>query len=349
MANAAYQPLQPLADRLTVAVARLYAATIGSLEPVLRAEAAPLTVEAFLAGAELPRDCLERLRSRMVGELVIAESRARDRPSLRAGDWRVILYCLGSARTLREAITRCSDAFAAIDGRCGLMSMRVGNGNAELHLASQRLGREVLGCMIDLNGIAVFHGILGWLIGRHISAKTIALDHEVESFAALGLPDLGIPVLLDAGWTGFAFDATLLEHPVVRSTSELIDWPRHSFLFSNTLPDSAPDAAALARRMAIEALRVGRRLPSFAEVVERLGASPATIRRRFAESGTSYRQIKSSCRRELGLELLQKTELSVEQIAERLDFCDSDAFRSAFKQWVGITPSAYRAGSSQDR
>ena len=63
---------------------------------------------------------------------------------------------------------------------------------------------------------------------------------------------------------------------------------------------------------------------------------------RLTDEGASYREIKDSCRRELGLDLLRRSSLPIEEIAVRLDFCDSDAFRRAFHDWLGMPPTRYR-------
>ena len=93
------------------------------------------------------------------------------------------------------------------------------------------------------------------------------------------------------------------------------------------------------------ALKSDRRLPAFGEIVTTLGGSEATLRRQLAREGTSYRQVRESCRRELALHLLRRTDMSIEDIAGRLDYCDSDAFRQAFRSWTGHSPTSHRQGS----
>jgi AraC-like DNA-binding protein len=100
------------------------------------------------------------------------------------------------------------------------------------------------------------------------------------------------------------------------------------------------------RSIAMAALRNAGRLPAFGEIVTSLGGSEATLRRQLAREGTSYRQVRESCRRELALHLLRRTGMSIEEIAGRLDYCDSDAFRQAFRTWTGDSPTAYRQGSA---
>jgi AraC-like DNA-binding protein len=37
-----------------------------------------------------------------------------------------------------------------------------------------------------------------------------------------------------------------------------------------------------------------------------------------------------------------RTDLATEEIAERLSFCDSDAFRRSLGEWIGMAPSQFR-------
>lgn len=334
----------PLAERLALKIAEIYDATVGNLQKVLGDINLSCSAEDLLSGAFSPlaTDVVRQLTARVTPAVAADLNRIDGRNAMRPGDWRVILYCLGSARTLREAILRCADAFEAVDGRSGRMLLQVRSEVAELKLDSLRSHRSVASCAIDLSGVAHFHGLLGWLIGLRMPAGQVAMNYDRSTFDALELPNFPVPLLLEAGWTGFSFPAAYLDHPVARSMDEVVDWTRHSFLFNISQLEALSSVAEKVRSIAMAALRDEGRLPPFDQLVTRLGSSPATLRRRLGEAGRSYRQIKNSCRRELGLELLRRSVLSIEQVSARLDFCDSDAFRNAFRGWVGVSPSEYR-------
>ena len=334
-----------LAGRLSLKIAEIYIAAMSQPAAVVQDASLVRKVKGVLVEAgptALPQD-LWALSHKLILLLAGELNRLSGREPLRSGDWRVIIYCLGGARTLREAIARCADAFDAIDGRCGCMRLRLRGDMAELDLDSLRRDQTPACCAIDLEGIACFHGLFGWMIGRRLPIGTVALHYDVAVFAALDLPKFPEELLLQGGWTGFSFPAPLLDYPVMRGVDELIDWPRHSFLFNADVKTHAGDIAAQVRHATVASLRANGRLLAFEILSEQLGTSPATLRRRLTDAGTSFRRIRSSCRRELALELLRRADLSIEAIAERLDFCDSDAFRMAFKGWVGASPSAYRS------
>ena len=335
-----------LAGRLCLKIAEIYIAAMRQPGAVVQDASLVRMVEGVLAEAgrtALPQD-LWALSQKLIFLLAGELNRLSGREPLRSGDWRVIIYCLSGARTLREAIARCADAFDAIDGRCGCMRLRLRGDMAELDLDSLREDRTPACCAIDLEGIAYFHGLFGWMIGRRLPIGMVALHYDGAVFAALDLPRFPEELLLHGGWTGFSFPAPLLDYPVMRGVDDLIDWPGHSFLFNAAEKTQAGDIAAQVRHLTLTSLRATGHLLSFDVLSAQLGTSPATLRRRLTDAGTSFRHIRNSCRRELALELLRRTDLSIESIAERLDFCDSDAFRMAFKGWAGASPSEYRSG-----
>lgn len=333
-----------LAGRLALKVAEIYLTSVQSVAVAAREPGLALTARTLLSDAGPPISLEQKFRlgSALVPRLADELNKLDGRQPLRPSDWRVILYCVGGARTMREAIVRCADAFESVDGRCGRMLLRMRADVAELELNSLRTRASLAGCAIDLEGIAYFHGLLGWLIGARIPIGSIALDYDDATFRTLSLPRFPVTLQLASGWTGFSFSAAFLDYPVIRSADEVIDWPRHSFLVNVSEPDSSSNIGDRARRVALALWQGTGKFPSFEELSSRLGANSQAIRRRLAAAGTSFRHIKNSCRRERALKMLRHSTLSIEQISEDLDFCDSDAFRSAFKKWVGISPSGFR-------
>ncbi len=82
--------------------------------------------------------------------------------------------------------------------------------------------------------------------------------------------------------------------------------------------------------------------PKFDEIAKRLQISPQTLSRRLHDEGTSYQSIKDDIRRETALALLSHSKLSIKEIAFKLGFQESSAFSKTFKNWFGISASAYR-------
>ena len=74
-------------------------------------------------------------------------------------------------------------------------------------------------------------------------------------------------------------------------------------------------------------------------VARELAISTRTLRRRLAESGTSFQELLDEVREVLAQELLAT--LAVEDVALRLGYAEASSFIHAFKRWTGVTPAAY--------
>jgi AraC-like DNA-binding protein len=66
------------------------------------------------------------------------------------------------------------------------------------------------------------------------------------------------------------------------------------------------------------------------------------LSRDLAMLNTSYQSLLDEVRREIALDYLRTSPLSVEQIAQLVGYSDASNFRKAFKGWMGQTPSQYR-------
>lgn len=76
-------------------------------------------------------------------------------------------------------------------------------------------------------------------------------------------------------------------------------------------------------------------------VAGRLAMSPASLRRRLAQEGASFRDLHRGALMAEACARLGRT-ADLDDLAESLGFSDRRAFRRAFKAWTGTTPSAYR-------
>jgi AraC-like DNA-binding protein len=148
------------------------------------------------------------------------------------------------------------------------------------------------------------------------------------------------------------------------------DRPAHRLVFPSkelALPLVTADAAAM--RLAAEQLErelaavaegalVGEvRLqlaresgpPTIVEVARALRLSPRTLKRRLAELGTTYSELRDDQRRQRALLLLDNRSLSISDVAARLGYTELPNFTRAFRKWTGMTPAAYRGVTLRPR
>jgi AraC-like DNA-binding protein len=83
-------------------------------------------------------------------------------------------------------------------------------------------------------------------------------------------------------------------------------------------------------------------VPSFAEQARRRALSERTLRRRLAESDTTYEAIVDGVRRERVERLLGRRRLTLRDIARQAGFSDERALRRAVQRWHGTSPLRLR-------
>jgi AraC-like DNA-binding protein len=71
-----------------------------------------------------------------------------------------------------------------------------------------------------------------------------------------------------------------------------------------------------------------------------------TLARRLKAEGTSFRQLRDGILSQQAIGYLRDSSVSVEAIAELLNYHDSANFRREFKRWFGVTPDQYRRRSA---
>jgi AraC-like DNA-binding protein len=155
------------------------------------------------------------------------------------------------------------------------------------------------------------------------------------------------PLLQDRDFTGLEFDACWLELPVVQGPESLAE-----FL------EQAPMGLVIRYR---DRTRLGERirhllrrdlageLPSLEQLGAALSMTPQTLRRRLRDEGLGFQSLKDDLRRDAAIELLNRPELSVADIAARVGFAEPSTFQRAFKGWTGLPPGAYRQAQHRSR
>ena len=105
------------------------------------------------------------------------------------------------------------------------------------------------------------------------------------------------------------------------------------------------DETSVSRRVRTFLL-AGRKLPldfpSFIDVADHLQMTEQTLRRKLKSESASYRDIKEAIRRDIAVQKLMESKMSVEQISLILGYSEPRAFTRAFQQWTGLSPIRYR-------
>ncbi len=238
---------------------------------------------------------------------------------------------------------RAAEYVTVLDGRCGRMELIESGDQAEFRIDSQWPFSTGPSFALDMIGIMSQHAVFGWLITRTIPI-IVQMQYPAPMLDAFNTGMLPYPIVMDSAYNGFSFGAEFLDYPVLRSGEdcESAFSADLSFLFDLKNTDIRLELSERVRRILYQALAEGHNPPSLEATADKVGMSCASFRRQLSRNGRSYRDIKDSCRREIAMDLLSRTDLNIEEIAERLSFCDSDAFRRSFREWIGMAPSQFR-------
>lgn len=112
------------------------------------------------------------------------------------------------------------------------------------------------------------------------------------------------------------------------------------------MPEAQSDG--LRRAMAVTEARLADEL-SFGEVARSAALSERSLARRFSdEMGMTWRQAQRRLRMIRALEMLALESAQVTEIAMAVGYSSLSAFNAGFRDFTGMTPSAYRASLDPD-
>lgn len=80
-------------------------------------------------------------------------------------------------------------------------------------------------------------------------------------------------------------------------------------------------------------------------VAEALHMSLRSLQRKLKAEGTSYKELLDATRRDLAVQYVRGSRLSINEITYLLGFSEPGNFSRAFKRWTGASPSEYRASA----
>ena len=88
-------------------------------------------------------------------------------------------------------------------------------------------------------------------------------------------------------------------------------------------------------------------MASLEDIAEQLAMAPRSLRRRLAEEGSSFRHLVDAERGQLAEQLLENTEMKLEEMALQLGYGEAASFTRAFRRWFGQSPSEYRKAAKR--
>jgi AraC-like DNA-binding protein len=147
------------------------------------------------------------------------------------------------------------------------------------------------------------------------------------------------PTTFSAERNALVFDAGYLKLPVRRNEAALQRMLDRALLL--TVRPYRRD------RLLVEKVRQTLTLHPFDirtadDLAARLNVSARTLHRQLKEEGSSLQQLKDAVRRDMAIDLLNRSNRGIKQVAQAVGFQNEKSFMRAFKNWTGLTPDALR-------
>lgn len=261
---------------------------------------------------------------------------------LKLGTFSMMCHALISAGNLRRGLLRSA---RYIDLMTNDLDIKLEESGDE--------ARVVFGWSNPLNTDEVFFITSMFIIWIRLSCwmidQPILLDRVQFTFDEPSYSDefnLMFPCRHDFGQARnlFAFNKRMLSIPIKQDSSSLVTFLNHAPQSLLTQFRDDDSVTAQIKRLLLHRNGLHSELAplSFEEVADELASTTHTLRRRLKEEGHSYQEIKDSIRRDQALELLENTDMSIQELSERLGFSEAAAFNRAFKKWTGLSPSSFR-------
>lgn len=254
----------------------------------------------------------------------------------------MLMYCVINCETLAEVIERTAE-FCSLVETIGISVRLVQKGSlAELDVDIGRSTLDRPSLLLTVAAMSTFYQLFSWLVATDLKLTEVGLRYDSGDVAVLAKAFQGQPLLYNQASDYFIFPAADLALPVVRNYQQLkqvVD-----FFPVNLVMTSSGNVsfATRVREIVCSALSSGSPAISLEIAAQLVNTSPATLRRKLRDEGSSFSQILNTSQ-QLEAEKYLRTQMPIKAIAVQLGFSDDRAFRRAFKRWSGQTPTAFRA------
>jgi AraC-like DNA-binding protein len=266
-----------------------------------------------------------------------------DHPPMSRTEVELMCRCALSGATLADAIALCVKYCAMIHPRAGRPALALRGDTATFTFNSLRRESSTAASLVDITGLFAFHQLFQWLVGVEFPLLQVGIGPTRRDDVLAFLKLFRAPVLAGGDSYALTFRTAVLKLPVVRGSHEF-----DAFFAVFPCGVFEPSEGKLPEQVLalLHAwVRQGDGLPGQRALASSLGISLSTFRRRLAEAGATFRQLREQCLCRGAEELLGGTDLPINEISARLGFSDTPAFRRAFRQWTGVAPGAWRTAS----
>jgi AraC-like DNA-binding protein len=143
----------------------------------------------------------------------------------------------------------------------------------------------------------------------------------------------------DAPYTSIRFDSKDLNAPLKFSNQEVAQICRQQ---CERWLHVVKEQGGLIFKVKQELLGTPGRFSKIDEIAVALGMSVRSLRRHLSAEGLTYQELLDQVRKDLAVDYLKNSLLTVEQIAQLVGYGEAASFRKAFRRWTGRPPGEFR-------
>lgn len=270
------------------------------------------------------------------------ETLGLDPTPLKIGTWGLACEFMLGAETLGELLRKGERILSYLAPEsAGLQIQREGDSVALLPIVY--LGEMDRNHFLIEFMTVLWHRFPSWAIDEKIPLQEAFFSYPEPQHSSFYEELFACDIRFDQPVCGFRFHESYLKRRISRTQVELDSWLRDSPADLLYMPGRENSIQAQLKASLIEIANDSARYPAFESLCSDLAMSPQVVRRRLADEGTSYQQIKDAIRCETAQSLLVNPENSIIDIAVRTGFSEPAAFSRAFKKWTGQSPAHYRS------
>jgi len=254
------------------------------------------------------------------------------------GSLSVLFMSAKEGDTLGEAIERFTGAARLIRKECRFV---LGKSRGVYHLTIRPLKVDDVRAEIYVECFAVVaHCAFRWMTGRRLDPLQLRGAAGLRGMGDTILNSLHVPVVRRGAGVTLSYGAKDVTAPILALKYKAWGDPEfESFLELLTEHTDSAASAEKVRQTVLDLIRGGLRTQR--AVSAALKWSPATLRRRLAAEGTSYRELLAEIRH-IELQNMLASDISLSDAAERLGLSDDRSFRRLCHASLGVSPRQYR-------
>lgn len=178
-------------------------------------------------------------------------------------------------------------------------------------------------------------GSIREIVGEPVQPVAVLLSHEALAPLEQHTRFFGVEPTCDASENAIVLDASVGAMPVLRFDTRLHDFfVGECDAIASRLGDG-DDWLSVVRKEVARAHR--HEVPTADGVARALGLSPRSMRRRFADAGTTFRAVRQDVAVEIANAYLRRG-MSASETAFAMGYSEPSAFSRAYKNWTGVAP-----------